>query len=72
MKIFILIAGIGLLGSFVYHSKPADTVYVCVSPTAKKFHYSKSCPGLQKCTHEIKETTKVAAEKSGYTVCLKE
>ena len=72
MKILVLISGLGLLGSFAYHSKSADTVYVCVSPTAKKFHYSKACPGLQKCTHEIKETTKVAAEKSGYTVCLKE
>lgn len=72
MKILILIAGLGMLGSFAYHSKSANTVYVCVSPTAKKFHYNKSCPGLQKCTHEIKETTKVSAEKSGFTVCLKE
>lgn len=72
MKTLLLIAGIGLLGSFAYHTSSGDKVYVCVSPTAKKFHSSKSCPGLQKCTHEIKEMTKVAAEKSGYTVCLKE
>lgn len=72
MRKLILLAGIGLLGSFAFHTSSGDTVYVCMSPNAKKFHYSKSCPGLQKCTHEIKETTKVSAEKSGYTVCLKE
>lgn len=48
----------------------STTAYICVSPTAKKYHYSKSCSGLQKCTHEIRKTTVDEAKKIGYTVCL--
>lgn len=50
----------------------STTAYICVSPTAKKYHYSKNCSGLQRCTHEIRKTTVDDAKKIGYTVCLLE
>lgn len=72
MKTLLLAATLILFGSFTHHPKTDDTVYVCISPTAKKYHFKKSCPGLQRCSHEIKPMTKAEATKSGYTVCLKE
>ncbi len=48
----------------------SETVYICVSPTAKKYHYSQKCRGLQKCTHTIKSVTLSEASKLGYTACL--
>lgn len=47
-----------------------SNVYICVSPTAKKYHYSKTCRGLQKCTHTIKSVTLSEATKAGYESCL--
>lgn len=51
-------------------SNQTSDVYICVSPNAKKYHFSKSCRGLQKCTHTISKVTKSEAVNKGYTVCL--
>jgi hypothetical protein len=62
-----------LLGSVILFSftKSAQTsAYICVSPNAKKYHYSKTCRGIQKCTHTIKQVTVTEAKNLGYTVCL--
>ena len=32
-------------------------VYICNSNSAKKYHYSKTCRGLNACKHEIKKVT---------------
>lgn len=64
----LLIAVVAYSFSFIPVS--GDSVYICVSTSAKKYHFSKSCHGLQRCTHTIKETTKADAVKLGYTVCL--
>ncbi len=48
----------------------ADTsVYICVSETAKKYHYDKNCRGLNKCSHEIKKVT-LSDAKGKYTRTL--
>ncbi|MBC9811153.1 hypothetical protein H9Y05_01580 [Crocinitomicaceae bacterium CZZ-1] len=65
--LLIVVASIGL---FSITPSQSTTAYICNSPSAKKYHYSKTCRGLQKCTHEIKKTTVDSAKKSGYTVCL--
>jgi len=69
MKIIIL-----LISIYTFSSIPVQnsTVYVSVSTSAKKYHFSKQCRGLQRCTHTIKSTTIEGAKKSGYTVCLLE
>lgn len=45
------------------------TTYICVSPTAERYHPLKTCYGLQRCTHVIKKTTVEEAKKLGYTRC---
>lgn len=46
-----------------------STVYICLSPGAKKYHYSRSCRGLNNCTHEIKAVSKGTAEERGLDLC---
>jgi len=46
------------------------TVYICLSPGAKKYHYNRSCRGLNNCTHEIKSVSKGSAEgEYGLELC---
>lgn len=66
MKTLMMAAALYLFGS---GPNSSDTVYICVSPTAKKFHASKECHGLQKCTHTISAVTQSDAAKKGYTAC---
>ncbi|MGV3630370.1 MAG: hypothetical protein ACO1O6_04155 [Bacteroidota bacterium] len=47
-------------------------VFYCDSPNGKKYHFSKKCRGLQKCTHTIRQTNVLDAKKMGLTVCLVE
>lgn len=46
-----------------------DSVYICVSKGAKRYHYDESCRGLKRCTHTVEKTTKKKAEAIGLTVC---
>ncbi len=39
------------------------TVYICLSPGAKKYHYNRDCRGLGNCTHEVKAVSKGSAEE---------
>lgn len=46
-----------------------ETVYVCVSPTARRYHSDPDCSGLSNCTHHVEEMTVVEAEEMGKTPC---
>lgn len=62
MKTIIILAFTFLTS--VTNIKPVSTdVYICNSTTASVYHSSKTCKGLDKCTHEIKEVSKEDAEK---------
>ncbi len=53
-------------------SEAAKTVYVCTGPYAKRYHYSKDCSGLGRCSCEIKKMSKAQAIKNGWsTGCQK-
>jgi hypothetical protein len=39
------------------------TVYICDSNTAKAYHASEDCRGLNRCTHEVVKVTKKEAEE---------
>lgn len=67
MKKLLILSSVILLS---FTKSVQTTAYICVSPNAKKYHYSKNCRGLQKCTHTIKQTTVSEAKGLGYTVCL--
>ena len=70
MKILLFIAGFYLLGSIGTKNKEDKTVYYCDSPNGIKYHFTKECRGLKKCTHTIKKTTEAGAKKLELTVCL--
>ncbi len=67
----MLLIGIVRTGSAIsilsVHTKP-DSVYICVSTGAKRYH-RYVCKGLSHCTHEIKKVSKALAIKWGYTPC---
>jgi hypothetical protein len=46
-----------------------NEVYVCGSKDVKKYHYSKTCRGLNACKHEIVKKSKSDAENLGLTLC---
>lgn len=46
-----------------------ETVYVCVSPTARRYHSDPDCSGLSNCTHHVEEMTVAEAEEMGKTPC---
>lgn len=50
-------------------TKTSEKVYVCISRTAYAYHRTKSCHGLQRCTHEIQTQTKDDAVAGGYRPC---
>ena len=68
MKNKLIIISLGIL--FNSSTIENSTVFICDSPTAKKYHFNKECRGLNRCTHEIKKISKSEAVKIGFTVCL--
>ncbi|RXR21631.1 hypothetical protein [Flavobacterium stagni] len=57
-----------LLLLFISGSNKAD-VFICVSKTAHKYHFSESCRGLRACKHEIAKKSLKEAQALGYTLC---
>ena len=49
----------------------SDTVYICGSEGAKRFHASDTCGGVSSCGEKIVPTTRHEAEKGGRTYCHK-
>ncbi|WP_339835032.1 hypothetical protein [uncultured Flavobacterium sp.] len=44
-------------------------VYICDSKGAKKYHYTKTCGGLNACKHQIVKKSKSDAQDLGLTLC---
>ena len=54
---------------FTSKSDQNQSVYICVSKGAKKYHYKKNCRGLNSCSHEIKKVT-ISDAKGKYNKTL--
>ena len=67
-KILKLVAFILILYLAIVSCSGNDTVMICVSSTAHKYH-AKRCRGVKACTHEIKKVTIAEAEDLGKTPC---
>lgn len=66
-KILPLILAVFICFSFTTQNV---NVYICNSTTASVYHSTKSCRGLGRCTHEIKEVSKEdAVKKYGRRAC---
>lgn len=48
-----------------------DSVWICTSESAKRFHASDTCGGILSCGEEIKQFTREEAERNGRTYCHK-
>lgn len=46
-----------------------DSVYICDSPGAKKYHLRENCKGLQNCRHKVIKVTLALAKRKGRTLC---
>ena len=49
----------------------SDTVFICTSNGAKRFHASDTCGGILSCGEEIEKITREEAEHFGRTFCHK-
>lgn len=61
MKRFLLAGCLALSSLSLIAFSTQSRVWVCVSPTAVAYHSSKTCAGLQRCTHAVVSTTKDSA-----------
>jgi len=59
---------IGYAAPIVHAPRPVDSVYICMSGSAHKYH-KYICRGLDHCTHTIKKVPKSEAVRLGYTAC---
>ncbi len=50
-------------------SEGQNTVYVCMSKGATRYHLNKECHGLKRCKHKIESTTVKKAVGKGLTLC---
>ncbi|WP_121244677.1 hypothetical protein [Mucilaginibacter phyllosphaerae] len=55
--------------SVLLPTAPKDNVYICDSPTAKKYHLRNDCKGLSRCTHRIIGVTIEEAKKRKFELC---
>jgi hypothetical protein len=44
-------------------------VYICMGKGSKKYHYTKSCRGLSRCSTKTYEVTLKKAKEMGRTLC---
>ena len=65
MKTFFLLTALFALSP----TAPKGNVYICDSPTAKKYHLRNDCKGLSRCTHRIIEVTLEEAKKRKFEPC---
>ncbi len=63
---------IALLALTVYpvvQATQETKAYICKGPKSTKYHYSKNCRGLNRCSTHIYKTTESEAKRAGRTLC---
>ncbi|WP_394970380.1 hypothetical protein [uncultured Croceitalea sp.] len=58
-----------LLLSISFTGTIETKVYICKGKGSKKYHYSKSCRGLSRCSTKTYEVTLKKAKELGRTLC---
>jgi hypothetical protein len=72
MKKFILLMSLALLTTSASVNVTTLTykdVFICASKGGKKYHFSKTCRGLNACKATIKKMSLEEAKKIGKTIC---
>lgn len=68
MRSLLLISSIFLFISGISDSSE-NKVYICTGKGSKRYHYSKSCRGLSRCSNTVKMVTLEKAHAMGRTLC---
>jgi len=68
MKIFVILTTLLLLSNYNVE-KVGTQVYICKGKGSKKYHYTKSCRGLSRCSTKVYEVTLKKAKEMGRTLC---
>ena len=55
--------------SFDYPVQKEAQVYICKGKGSKRYHYTKSCRGLSRCSTKTYEITLKNAKEMGRTLC---
>ncbi|MEP3211160.1 MAG: hypothetical protein ABJN95_18375 [Maribacter sp.] len=55
--------------SFASASFNDGDVYICKGKGSKKYHYTKSCRGLSRCSTKVYEVSLKKAKEMGRTLC---
>lgn len=55
--------------SLTSFTNEVNTVYLCGSKGASKYHYNENCRGLNACKHEVVKKTLKEAKNLGLTLC---
>ena len=69
LALFLLLAPFFSLNAGEAAALEQQKVYVVMSTTAEVYHIDRSCRGLRKATHKIKEVTIEKARKMGRRPC---
>ena len=72
MKKFILLISLAVItGSATVNipTEPFQDVFICDSRNGKKYHFTKTCRGLNACKASIKKLSLADAKKLGKTIC---
>lgn len=50
-------------------AKESSTMWVCGGPNSKRYHKTKDCRGLNRCSKTPQKMTLKECQKKGYTAC---
>ncbi len=75
--LYSIVGGLSLLGltAFTYQELSAEAtgtdtnVYICTGTYSKKYHYKKTCRGLNACKSDVKQVTLTKAKQLERTLC---
>ena len=52
-----------------FHKVDVAYVYICTGPKSKRYHSTKDCNGLNKCSESIEKVTLAKAKEMGRDAC---
>lgn len=69
--LFVTIFAMGDGGVDAVAAGKEKTVWICGGPKSKRYHSSRNCAGLRKCSVNPRQVSYNDAVKMGYTPCKK-
>lgn len=64
-----LIKNVSIVITLTLISACKQHVYICEGPDSYAYHYDNKCPGLERCTTELRKVSKEEAKNLGRKEC---